>query len=564
MSININQVKLILTIIFLTPIISIGQSLDNHINAISSALETVETSKLEYTQDLKLTSTNYVTYTVTSVSSKGNTEEVSYNFSFADVDINTVRSLTKKDLILVQLLIKGKQKLIKKTSNSGEKVNYVDNVFFYAKNIDNGRDLVETIKNVIPVNETLEKNKLSLNSYQDHQNWLKANIQDVEFTKTQFIQKIDPSTSNNGHLKLSTTINSKNKTSVYEYEFNLATINPNSLIFKISSDEFYIEATNRRNIKAIKGFKDGVQQNFTNKIRFYSGSIENAKDVYKVLKQSIPLAEKAFLNSKPDISSTTDAYKYLNEILKDISTNNNTMTQSIEGDCVTKVFVKKTNPKETIDNEYRFNFSDINLDNIDYNSNKTQLFIEINTRKKAKFIRYVKNEELQNYTNSFIMYVNSIEHAMIAKEALQNITKNCEINNTNANYNTIPNGLDALKKEVTLVKIGDNNYDQSLETVNTSPYVLKITSVFSNLKSSKETIYEFGLGDINSKNIVIVTSGKQVTVELNTKHLEKIIKTYQDGSIKSYAYKIAIQATDIENARRIVTILKTLAKKNKI
>ena len=272
--------------------VALAQQIDGHINSISEALQTVETSKVEYAQNLKLNTTNYVDYTLTEVDSKGNTEETTFNFSFSDIDINTVRTITKKDVILVQLIIKSKQKLIKKTSNNGDKVSYVDNASIYAKNIDNGRDLVEAIKKIIPINETLEKNKLALTNYKDHVDWLKSNIQNVDFTKNQIIQKIDASASNNGHIKLSTTINSKSKTATYDYEFNLATLNPNSLVFKISGDEFYIEASNRRNIKAVKAFKDGEQQNYTSKIRFYSGSIENAKDTYKVLKAIIPLAEK--------------------------------------------------------------------------------------------------------------------------------------------------------------------------------------------------------------------------------------------------------------------------------
>ncbi|MEW4923349.1 hypothetical protein [Algibacter sp. 2305UL17-15] len=559
--IRLKPLYILILFLLLSNIVAHGQNLDNYINTISSSLETVEASKLEYSQDLKLTTTNYIDYRLTEVDTKGKSEETVYNFSFADIDINTVRTITKKDVILIQLLIKGKQKLIKETSNNGEKVTYTDNLSLYAKNIENGRVLVDAIKNVIPVNETLEKNKLALTTYSDHIDWLQKNIQDVETPKTQFIQKIETGKLNNGHLKLSTTINSKSKTTTYDYEFNLATLNPNSLTFKINSDEFYIEASNRRNIKAIKEFKDGEQQNYTNKIRFYNSSIENAKDTYKVLKAAIPLAEKAFLKAKPNTASTPSAYKYINTAIQNVVTNEQTYTQHIKGYCVSKITVKEANLKETVENVYSFNFSDINLDNIDYNSSKNQLYVEINTRKQAKFIRFLENNELQNYTNSFKIYVNSIEEAMITKEALQNIIKNCEDATPKTNFSSIANALEALQKEITLVKIGDNNYDQSLEVVSTSPYVVKITSVFSNLKSSKETIYEFGLADINSKNIAIVTSGKEVLVELNTKHLEKIIKTYQDGSIKSYAYKIAVQATDIENARRIVTILKYITQK---
>ncbi|NJX15803.1 hypothetical protein [Tamlana crocina] len=538
-----------------------AQQLNDKIETIAASLQTVEDSKYEYSQSLKLLSSNYASYTLTSVDTKGNSDEYAYNFSFADVDVNTVRSLTKKDVIIVQLLINGKQKLIKETSGNGEKVNYVDNVSFYAKNIDNARNLVEAIKSTIPVNETLEKNKLALTTYQDHVKWLEENIQDVDYTKTQFVQKIEAGSANNGQLKLSTTENSKSKTQAFDYEFNLSTLNPNSLHFKISGDEFYIEATNRRNIKAIKVFEDGAQQNYKDDIRFYCGSIENGKDLLKVLAQAIPLAEKAFEGSRPNIASTPNAMAFLNKAVGNVANGESTYTQSIEGDCVAKVSIKEANPKETTDYQYSFNFSDINVDNIDYNSNKTQLYVEIYTRKKAKFIRNTENNELQNYTDAFKIYFENIEDVLTAKEALKNIAKNCESYKAETNANTVSSGLEALKNSIGMVKIGDDSYDQTFETVSTDPYIVKLTSVFSNLKNSKETIYEFGMGDINSKNISIETSGKEVMVELNTKHLEKIVKTYEDGEIKSYNYNIEIQATDIENARSIASLLQQITEK---
>ncbi len=531
-----------------------AQDLSGHIKTISEALQTVAASKTEYAQIIKNTTSNYINYHINEIDTKGNSKETIFNFSFADVDINTVRTITKKDVILVQLIIKSKQKLIKKTTNNGDKVGYVDNIYLYAKNIDNGRELVKAIKEIIPINETLEKNKLALTSYKDHQNWLVNNIKDIDFIKNQIIQKIEFGASNNGNIKLNTTINSKSKTINYNYEFNLATINPNSLTFRINGDEFHLEITNRRNIKAIKVYKDGQQENYTGKLRLYCADIENANDLYKVLKAAIPLAEKAFEKSKPNISSTENAINYINTTLQDVLAHSTTYTQYIKGDCVSKIGVTEANIKETIAHEFSLNFADINLDNIDYSSSKNELYVEINTRKQAKFIRHIKNNALQNYANALKLYVNNIEEAMLTKEAFQRIVKNCEVSKT-VNHSTIPKALEGLKKEITIVKVGDNSYDQTFEIVTNSPYVVKLTSVYSNLKSSKETIYEFGLKDINPKTIAITTSGKYAMVELSTRHLEKIIKTYQDGEIKSYAHKIAIQATDIENARNIRKIL---------
>ena len=115
----------------------------------------------------------------------------------------------------------------------------------------------------------------------------------------------------------------------------------------------------------------------------------------------------------------------------------------------------------------------------------------------------------------------------LLKKHYKTSIKNCESIKPKTNYGTIHNAIETLKKEIALVKVGDDSYDQTFEQVSSSPHIVKLTSVFSNLKSSKESIYEFGLGDINPKNISINTSGKYVMVQLSTKHLEK---NYQDLS----------------------------------
>ena len=67
--------------------------------------------------------------------------------------------------------------------------------------------------------------------------------------------------------------------------------------------------------------------------------------------------------------------------------------------------------------------------------------------------------------------------------------------------------------------------------------------------------------NIKPENCSIQVRGKQVVAELNTKHLEKIVKTYVDGEIKPYQYKIGIEAKGIEEARQIVAVMENLAKK---
>jgi len=535
-----------------------SQNFNEQVEAIASNFETVEASKAQFSQEMKVISSGYVVLTITEVNSKGETEAVNYEFSFSDIDINTVRSITKKDLILVQLFIKGKQKLIKKIEDGGDKVSYIDELFLYAKDIDNGRHISEAIKDIIPLNETLEKNKLSLNTYSDHLQWLMDNVAEVDYSKKQYVQKLSNDSKQNGYAKLETIVNAKSKSSNEDYEFNFAVLNPNSIDFKIKSDEFYIEVSTRRNIKNIKTFENDIQQSFINKLEFYATSIENGKDIYKVLKAIIPLAEEAFESSKPKIDTRSDAISYLNSVIAQVASEDKAFTQAITDDCVTDLEVKLVTSKANEDHSYTFNFIDINSDNIDYNSQKDLLFVSLNTNQKNKFIKHVENGVLQNYDDDTRIYVNSIEEAMIAKEAFQNIIKSCLDMVKETNDIDEKQGLEKLTEAIGIVKINEDNYEQSIELVDEEAHIVKLTHIFSNAKKSEEEVYEFGLKDINSKSVVMTTSGKKVQVEMNTKYFEKIIKTYKDGEIKSYGNKIVIEASSIENAREIVQLFSAI------
>ncbi len=93
--------------------------------------------------------------------------------------------------------------------------------------------------------------------------------------------------------------------------------------------------------------------------------------------------------------------------------------------------------------------------------------------------------------------------------------------------------------------------------------LLKFTSTYSTEKSSKESIYEFNLSDLNSENINLETKGKKVFVKLNTNYGEKIIKVYLEGEIKNYESTLTIHANTVENARSIRDLFKLLVENKK-
>lgn len=530
---------------------------ESKVNKVESLLTTVETGKLTLRQDLKLASDGLLVYTVHQENTKGKGTEVIYRFSFSDIDLNTVRSITNKDLIQVQLLVASKQNLIQVTSNNGDKIAYNKSLFLYAKNSNNANDIVEAIKALIPEAKKLEKNRLALKTYQDHLKWLLENIQDVELPNKQIIQHLEINSTFNTSIIFNQSIHVKSKSVSNVYTFNLATLNPNAITYKISGNELIISAATRRNVKCIKYITDGKQKNYVDDIKIYANSITNGKDIFKVLKATIPLAKERFKVSRPEVLSISQSIGFLNKAMENVTTIETRLTQSLSiNDNVTTFKLTELDPDKSVDYEYNFNFADVNGNNIDYSGIKDRLFVTLPTKKAVKFIRNSKNSESQNYTNKTIFFFNSIEDAVIGTEALQNLVKLFEgkISTQSYTYTSVRAAIADIKDKLSKVEIGEDVYDVFVELLDPNTNTLKLTTVFSNLKKSKETILEFSLSDINTKNIAIVVSGKRVRVELNTKHLEKIIKTYVDGEIKPYRYKVEIETKDIESARRIANI----------
>ena len=556
--------KIISSLIVVVCFYNVKSFYAQNISTIQESLETVEAAKYTYRQELKDFGEGLFNYTITATDKKGKETETQYNFSFSDLDVNTVRAITKKDVILVQLLVSGKQKLVQVISNGGDKINYVDKFEIIATNSENGNLLEKQIKSFIPLAVDADEKRLSLNGYQAHLNWLKENITAVELPKKQIIQKINSDKNTVGKIILEQTINAKSNSKSLLYDLNLALLNPNSVGYRISGDEFTIYAETRRSINGIRHVEDEKQKNFQRSIKLHAKSITNGKDIFKVLKATIPLAEEVFIKAQPKLTTNDAALQYLNSVIKDVKTEDESLTQNLTiKDNVAQLKLIETTPDESTTFLYHYNFGDINANNIDYDGQKDRLFATLPVKKSVNFIRTEKNADLQNYTDNLKVFFNTIEEAIIGVKALKKLAENYEKKMEGISYTatSASSAVNQIKNVLKKVKIGEDTYELFIELTDAKTNTIKLTTVFSNLKKSLETVQEVSLKDINPKNCKIVVKGKHVIAELNTKHLEKIVKTYVDGQIKPYQYKIVVEAASIEDARKIVGYVISISEK---
>ena len=555
--------NLFYTLVFLisTNIVAQSQEFSNTIEALSNELKTVESGKYQYSQKIQVNQPGVVSLELNKTALKdGETSTMSYEFNLADIDINTVRTVTEKDIINVQLFVDKKQNLIRVMEN-GEKIYFKDEIFLQASDIENGRAIEELIKTSIPVAEKITESRLSLTTYDEHIAWLSKNIKDVNLIKKQYAQSMSGFGDYPGKIEYKVSENNGKSAKNEVFQFNASTINPNSLLFKVDGEVLSVALETSRKLKTIKYFKEGEQQNYTSNIKVVCESVELARDFQIVMKELIALSKTKFKNSLQKVSSITDGLNIINKITDEVIVNENKTSQNLDGDCVVIFKQDFENSSKNSINEYIFNFKDLNKNSVNYTTKGQEVLLTVNTKGGKDFIKHTEDGEQKNFDKELMLYTSEVEDAIVVKNAIQEVIELC--NKQDKEYKNLSKTekLEVLKTQLKKITINDVTYEQNMksdaEGLSMSYKKTKITA-----KKSIETISDFNLKDINPSSITMETSGRNVTVTATTYYMDKIIKFYQDGEIKNYQNKIEIEANDIENARRIKILLAAISGKD--
>lgn len=536
-----------------------AQDFSTVVAELSGNLNTVTNTKEEISQTVTEVQPGVLQVEVITTNLKsGKAGEKVYEFNMADIDINTVKAYSDKDIILVQLLASKKQDLIKNTEDR-EKISYQDAVAFFATDINNGRKLEELFKQLIPIATEITEKRLSLSGYEQHVQWLENNIGNVALIDRQYNQSIVSNPNYPGRLELKIDEVTSKKTVSNAYHFNLANINPNSLVFEIDKDVSIVNLETRRKLDAVKTFSDGEQDNYSSSFVIYCESIEQARDIQKVLKEAILLSEKKIENTIPTINSIGDGLQVINNYISNVTINDTSYAQSFEGDCVVKFTKTTTDPKKVVQEEFFFNFKDLNKNVVKYSTKKKNIMIDFQTVGKNDFLKNLKDGEQQNYTDAFSIELAEIEDAIVLENVFKQVIEICENKKVQLS-NSKAELISQLAEQVKRVDDGKYTYDQTFTSEDNTKFQFKTIEISD--KSSTEEIFEGNFKDLNPISIKFETKSKSVYVTVSTNYMEKIIQYYEDGAIKNYQDTFQIQAANIENARMIATLLKKIVEMN--
>ncbi|MGB5553992.1 MAG: hypothetical protein WBM83_04975, partial [Flavobacteriaceae bacterium] len=487
--------------------------------------------KLSFKQEVISTSSGYLECHITEINDKGNSVERIFSFGLSDINENSIRSFTDGALILVEFRTKANQKLIKRSLDNGNKIDYVGDFVMYARNAENGRSLKKAFEDAIPVAEEVERRGLNLNSYEDHLQWLEEHISNVALPKEEIGQKLTAERSRPGAVVLERIRGPKNE----KFAFNLSQLNPSTIRYDVSGALFSIDVALKNNVRGVKFTYQDVPKDFVDRVTFYASSMANGKKIQTVLKSLAPLAEQYVERAEPQFSAITQSTDYLNEHIAQVALAESSISQKIVlEDNVATISTTQPTPKRTLEHEYIFDITDINARGINYRNDGAMLFLELHTNNGQPLIRHIENGEARNFMKYIRIYFDSMDEARIAKNAFSYlIDKNDAKQRVKSNVSDLAfyDGLEELKNTIRSVDAGEIQYNQSIDLLNRAMSAITFTKVISEPKKSAEFTFEFSTRDINRNNIRMEVSGNRVWVVLSTQSAQKSIKLFRNGEV---------------------------------
>ena len=217
---------------------------------------------------------------------------------------------------------------------------------------------------------------------------------------------------------------------------------------------------------------------------------------------------------------------------------------------------------KTSKESFEFYISDIDKNTIIRKTSGKKLFISLSINNSQKFIKHLKEDKLDSYTNNIEILLSGAD----AAQELENLFKTAIplVNSSAKGWNTSRDALTWLKNNISKVSSVPVSLEQSFSFEDPKEYLASFTVKKTDQKNvSTEEKYELNILDINNKNLTVKISGAQLSVSVETKGNDHYIKYTKNNGQQSYTNAFEIVAEDIDQARDIIAALSTAIEKSK-
>lgn len=529
--------------------------LSQSLASIKGKVQDVQIDKSTYKQSIDILdeSKGRINFISSVTDEKGKTTTDKYEFYISDIDPNTIIRKTSGKKLFVSLTINNNQKFIKH-SKDDKPESYTSNLEILSSDADVAQELVNNMKTSIPLVKPAQK---AWNTNTDALNWLKSNIIKVSAGSDTFDQSFSYGEPRNYLVSFTVKkTDQKGVTTEDKYEFNILDINKNELVVKVSGSQLSVSVKTKESNRYIKYYRNNEQQNFDNAFEIISDDIDNARNIIGAFSTAIEKSVQAL----PDLGSLTKSIDYITRNTIDITSENKKTGQKInltQGNGTKSLLTRSEADSKgnLVEERYEFYLNDIDANSINFKVNGKKIIILLISKNSTKFIKYYKDNTLQDFQDEINILTPDIETSRALVEAFRTAVKNSQVQPTA--WKNINEAIAFLTNAVTGETVGGEIYKLNLSATATEPLNIRYVENKTDSKALKvEQSNEFYPYTLDPGVVKITAAGKYLKVSASVKNKKTYIKVFKDDIQQNFDNEINIMAFDARQAQVMAEALK--------
>lgn len=478
---------------------------------------------------------------ITEIDHRGNEETREYQINLALLDPNLVRWSDGRDRIEVNLR-SGRDPVIK-VFEDGELDGYESGAAILATDVDNARAIEAALKEIIPLAQTAWEADTALpEDYDALKAYVAENIKDVIVDDNRYEQL---------WVNADDHPNRVHFTKTKAFFFNLADIHAPGIEIGVRGMDVIITLPTSKGVDFIRVLEDGEPDDYTDEVEVYCAEVDEARVLAYALRNLVPMAQEAEEALLPALETPEAALSLLRESLSDFKVDETTYRQTLEGDCAATYTRVEDDGSEAEEEQYIFNFADLQSASVEINVSGTEIAVEGATAGGQNFIYLSEDGEQQNYSDELSFALPDIPTAKLFQHALKAAIDQCP-------EEIAPAAWEDIKAAIDEIETVSEELFQSVELIDGETCKWDLLIQEAGGRTTKEERYEINLYDLDARRMELEVRGKDVSVNLFTARNDEIIKNYTDGEELGYVDEVSFRVKDIATAKAVIAGLQVM------
>jgi hypothetical protein len=532
--------------------------LSQSLASIKEKVQDVQIDKSTYKQSIDVLdeSKGKLNFVSVLVDEKGKTAKESFEFYVSDIDKNTIIRKTSGKKLFISLSINNNQKFIKhfKEDKLDSYTNYLEILLSGA---DAATELANLFKTAIPLVSSGEK---GWNTNTDALSWLKNNISKINSGPATVEQSFSFGDSKDYLASFTVKKTDQKNVSMEEkYEFSILDIDKKNLAVKISGTQLSVLVETKGNEHYIKYTKNNEPQSFDNEFEIIAEDIDQARNIIAAFSTAIEKSKSVI----PDFSSMQKSLDFITKNTTELTLEKKTLSQKINftpGNGTKSIFTyaEPDSKGKSIEERYEFYLSDIDANSLNFKVSGKKITVVSISKNKTKFIKYYKDNALQDFQNEVDILTADIETSREMVEAFKAAIKSSETQPDT--WKNIGDAITYLTSTIKGETIGTDIFKLNFSSVSTEPLNVKYVQGKTDAKGiSGEQSFEFYPYMLDPGTVKIGSSGKYLNVEASVNNKKAFVKVFKEGKQQAFDAGIEIMAFDAKQAQDIAEAIKYLA-----